>query len=260
MKRRILQSMFFVIAATGLYAQNPAPAQEKAADWQAPRTAYVRRLSLGATVTVLPMNLIKLGYTQTFSTTPVLQIDRDTSSKALRIGWGATGQLALSEKTALAFGALRRRAEYNVTETTYYGEDKPGTVIDDRKTSMIQEWTRVAFWDFPFVMRYYSKRRHSPGARWFLQAGGTYRTVDKLRGRLEKTSTAGAVTTDHSYQAPHKKSIMGITAGFGVHLIDPVGVRVIPEVRYTRWFGTTFDNWPPRSARNQLEVNVSLGF
>ena len=67
-------------------------------------------------------------------------------------------------------------------------------------------------------------------------------------------------TTESSPVAGHRKNILGVTAGFGGQLIDPVGIRVIPEVRYTRWFGATFDSPPTLSRRDQLEFMISISF
>jgi hypothetical protein len=53
---------------------------------------------------------------------------------------------------------------------------------------------------------------------------------------------------------------LGVTAGFGAQLIDPLGVRVIPEVRYTRWLGLNFDVPAAHSRRDQIEFVFSLAF
>jgi len=45
----------------------------------------------------------------------------------------------------------------------------------------------------------------------------------------------------HDAGSARRRTIRGFVGGFGVQLIDPVGVRVVPEVRYTRWAGRSFD-------------------
>jgi hypothetical protein len=73
-------------------------------------------------------------------------------------------------------------------------------------------------------------------------------------------SGALRVPRERASPTPHKNSILGVTAGAGGQLIDPVGVRVIPEVRYTRWFGATFDSLGLRSRRDQVEIVISIYF
>ena len=63
-----------------------------------------------------------------------------------------------------------------------------------------------------------------------------------------------------SHQPPYKRTTSGITAGFGGQFIDPVGLRVIPEVRYTRWLGLNFDVPGNHSRRDQIEFVFSLAF
>ncbi len=43
-------------------------------------------------------------------------------------------------------------------------------------------------------------------------------------------------------------------------LIDEVGIRVVPGVRYTRWMGETFKSPATATQRNQIEAMISLTF
>ena len=60
--------------------------------------------------------------------------------------------------------------------------------------------------------------------------------------------------------SPKNRTVFGYTAGLGILAIDPVGIRVIPEVRYTRWTADAFNSFSTISARNQLEAGISLSF
>jgi hypothetical protein len=51
-----------------------------------------------------------------------------------------------------------------------------------------------------------------------------------------------------------------VEGGAGVQLIDPVGIRVVPEVRYTRWLNPLIDDYTAHSQRNQVEGSLSLTF
>jgi hypothetical protein len=46
----------------------------------------------------------------------------------------------------------------------------------------------------------------------------------------------------------------------GVHAVDPFGIRVVPEVRYTRWMGETWNMLSTKTSRNQIEAIISIGF
>ena len=82
----------------------------------------------------------------------------------------------------------------------------------------------------------------------------------KTRTTRITTDPAGNVSFDYSQQPPFKRTALGVTAGFGGQFIDPVGLRVIPEVRYTRWLGLNFDVPGNYSRRDQIEFVLSLAF
>ena len=94
----------------------------------------------------------------------------------------------------------------------------------------------------------------------FFEAGPNTRTVRKILTRRRTTDPEGNISYDTSLQPPYKRTITGVTVGFGAQLIDPVGLRVIPEVRYTRWLGLNFDVPATHSRRDQIEFVFSLAF
>ena len=48
--------------------------------------------------------------------------------------------------------------------------------------------------------------------------------------------------------------------GSGLRFVDDFGIKVEPELRYTRWFGRTFNSESTRSSENQIEVNLAFTF
>jgi hypothetical protein len=59
---------------------------------------------------------------------------------------------------------------------------------------------------------------------------------------------------------PANSQVRGAVAGFGAQFIDPLGIRVVPEVRYTRWFAEPFNQFTTRTKRHQIEIIFSLTF
>ena len=111
------------------------------------------------------------------------------------------------------------------------------------------------------LVRFYSKGRHVPGPRWFIEGGGAYRDATNIRTSISATDVNGNVTccTDTPTVPAHKSSV-GPAVGAGFQLIDPLGIRVIPEVRYTRWINPIFDGVTTHTQRNQIEIALTLGF
>jgi hypothetical protein len=253
LNRTLLAIPLFIVLPP-IFAQDPAPAVV------AEEPVYVRRFSLGGTFTVQGLGLLRGGALTTTSTDPVLETQSNTQAKAHRYGGGVAMQILLTEHVALNLGLLYRKVEY-VADTAYLaGVDNPNTIIDERQITTISEWTRSTLFDLPLLVRYYKKSRYDPGGRWFVELGGTVRDVRRIRTNRETISATGVLTADNNPAQPSNIRAPGATAGIGMQFIDPVGIRVIPQVRYTRWLGSTFDSLSTRSNRNQVEFLISFTF
>ncbi len=189
----------------------------------------------------------------TYATTPA-------AGASQRIGYGATVQIAITEHFAVNASLLARRAGYLRDSDVFTGTDNPNTPQDDRVHTTAHEDTRWRMYDVPVVLRLYGKGRHDPGPRWFVEAGGGVRRLSNIRTSFATTVGTSGPTYDFTTAAPGRKTLRGAVAGFGVQLIDPVGVRVVPEVRYTRWMGTFFEAPSTVTRRNQVEAMISLTF
>lgn len=203
--------------------------------------------------------------TNTVNTNAVTSIATEykSSPEARRIGYGLTGQLALTERFGLAFGAYLRRVGYTLdtTVTTNVTGFVNGIQGVTSSSTNVHDDTRARVLNVPFLLRYYSKGRHEPGPRWFAEAGGAFQTLLSPRTTLSSTDAIGnasccTVSTSHFAH----RSVLGVEGGAGVQLIDPVGIRVVPEVRYTRWMNPLIDDNTAHNQRNQVEASLSLSF
>jgi len=250
-------AFFAVVLAAGAAACAQSAPQEKPAEER--QTAYVRRVSIGATGSLPAIMLLRGGEVETSTVSPPLSTKFETNPTEHYTGGGGALQFALFEQWTVNLNFIKRTAEYYSARTFLSGVDNPKTIRDERLSSGVTETTKARYFDFPLLIRRYNIGRHEYGHRWFVQGGPSLRYVSKIRTNSEITDTSGKKTTDTT-PAPHKKSIVGITAGLGGQLIDPVGVRIIPEVRFTRWFGKTFNSPPTVSRCNQLEFLITIGF
>jgi len=252
---RIFAPMAVLLSSVwAVYAQNqPLPPELQ-------RRAYVRRISAGATLSVPVFTQFVTGFDYFSQTTPPLESAVDSKTKRHWAGGGGMVQVAILERLSVNVGALYRKAEFNSERNDLAGVDNPNTLIDDRVRTTTEEWTRVRYLDIPVLARYYTKGRHQRGDRWFFQAGPNLRTIQRLRNTVRTTAQDGTATTSALPEPPSTRRVMGITAGFGAQFIDPVGVRVVPEVRYTRWMDPSFRLFGTQSRRDHLEVMISLTF
>ena len=227
----------------------------------------VRRFTIGATASFLPLKMLSAkDQSQTF-TNPLITVDSTSAVASKLFSYGITGQVALTERFAVNAKALVRTASYFTDTVIYTGTDNPNTVADERGRKEVAEDTRFRYLDFELLVRRYSRDRHKAGWRWFYEAGGTVRRPWMIKTNLETiTGNSGnavpnvtdVVTTNPARAS--KQYQPGASAGIGFHIMDDFGIRIVPEVVYTRWFGATFSPAGVRGIRNQVEINLSLTF
>ena len=222
---------------------------------------YVRRISFGATLSVLAIDTMHDGTFSKITTTPPFDGAYNTTVTKHPIGFGAQAQLAISNHFAVAAGIFVRRIAYLAHGDIYTGNDNPLTLQDDRKHTLTNEDTRAKFYDLPVTVRYYKKSRRVPGIRWFAEGGMAIRHVSSTKTSIDSTlgsaATSCCVTTP---SLPTNQNVKGGVAGIGLHLVDGIGIRVIPQVRYTYWFTPVYNNQSTLSKKNQVEAMITIGF
>jgi len=218
------------------------------------RPSRVRAVSAGATLSVLGLSLVPKDTVNTSTTTPAVSTQYDTKGASQRIGGGVTGQVALPGRFAVSASLLWRKIGYQM-------ETNVATGATTTTFTARHEDTRAKIIDVPVAVRYFSKGHHESGQRWFVEGGGVFRKLSGLRTSVDTTDNNGVNTCcDTTPVTPAHRSVRGFLGGLGLYLIDPVGVRVIPEVRYTRWATPLFDNFSTHTQRNQVEGMLSITF
>jgi hypothetical protein len=254
------------VCGTSVLSAQSTPGTSSSSQDEIKKGTYVRRISAGATVSFLGLSPLKGGSTTSSTVVNASKSetsDINTSVNSKKIGYGLTVQIALTDHFAVAIGGYLRRMGYrtstNLTTftTTFTGS---GSTTTSANTSTTEE-TNARLVDIPFLLRFYGKGRHTPGNRWFVEGGGAWRDVRKVSSSISSTDSAGTVSccTTGTIQPAHHNA-RGLIAGAGAQFIDPFGIRVVPEVRYTRWVNPIFDTATTHTQRNQVEVNLSLSF
>jgi hypothetical protein len=238
----------------------PAQAPKPAPPQVARDPVFVRRISLGLTASFLPLNPMRSeDVTETPSTNPPVEVKSTNDPRSNIAAYGAIVQFAVTERFAFAVNPIVRKIGYEANTQRFEGIDNPTTFADERRITFTKQDTRARYIDIPALVRYYGKDRTEFGHRWFAEIGPTLRLVRRVRTAREITLPDQSVVRDN-VQAAHRKSVLGLTAGFGGQFIDPLGIRLVPGVRYTRWFNTPFSGISGRSRRHGVEIHISLTF
>lgn len=224
-------------------------------------SAYVRRVSLGATLSVLALKTFRNGEENIVTSGPAVDSLYTASDFSRRIGFGGMVQVAVTERFAVNASVFQRRIGYRKNSDIFQGTDNPLTSADERTTVVKNEDTRARLFDIPVLVRYYAKDRHVSGPRGFIEAGAVLRRVSRITTATDTTINAGTTSCcDNTPATPASRTVRGLVAGAGLQFIDGIGIRVVPEVRYTRWAGDTFRSPAVLHQRNQIEGMISLTF
>jgi hypothetical protein len=224
------------------------------------KRSSLRRFSFG--VRVGGFVLSKLGPETLVkdTTSPVAEYTSVVTPKSQRLEGGLSVEFALSRRFALSADLLFHRFAYQLDTTVVEGVDNPETIEDERRTTTISEQTRAHYWDLPVLVRFYAVNRRPVHLGFFLDAGIVMRRAKDFRSTTLTTLPDGTVSTDTTARTAANKIIRGVVGGGGFRLVDDFGIRVIPEVRYTRWLADTWAPLPAQVSRNQVEILAGIMF
>jgi len=223
---------------------------------------YVRRFSGGLTLSVLGLSLVP-GHTNTITNSTTVNTLYQTTGASSRIGYGVLGQVMLTDHFGIAIEGILRPLGYqmNTTVTTTAPTVVSGIVTTVTTSTILHEDTRAKLIDIPALVRYYAHSRHEPGAHWFFEGGGAWRKPESIRTSTDFTNASSVLTCcTNTPTTPAHPNSYGFVAGIGVQVTDAFGVRVVPEVRYTRWIDPVFHAFTTTVQRNEVAAGFSLTF
>lgn len=241
------------LASAPLFAQGSSSSSSSSSN--APKSGYVRRFSIGATLGVLGLPAVPAGSTTATSgsTTNIY----DTTNASQRIGGGLTGQIAITNHIAVTASAIYRKAGFKLDTTTSTSTTSAG--VTTITVTGKHEDTRAVTYEIPVMVRYYVKSRFSKPPLFFAEAGYDFMKASNVHTSFSTIDSKGAnaCCTAGDPDVANRMA-RGVVAGLGVLFVDPIGIRVVPEVRYTRWQKDMFHNLSAVSQKNQIEAVISL--
>jgi hypothetical protein len=241
-----------VLLAAWLAAPRPAHGQSEAAGTAGGETFW-SRFSIGARVSVLFNDLMNTESLTHSTSSPVLKTTTQTTSISNQLGAGGTLEFALLDQLSLAADVVYRKAGYKSSLEIVQGSDNP-------QTTRNFERTRADFWDIPLTLRLYDGSRRERRSRAFLDLGFAVRRLTNIRTFSEFLRPDNTSSQSQAPAHPRHRVLPGVVLGGGFQLITSSPVKVVPQVRLTRWLGSTFDNPPTQSRRNQFEFVLGIAF
>jgi len=247
-----IQTVRAIVCGIGLILLPVLHAQESSstpAPEETPRG--IRRFSFGFRVAGYPFNPLH-NKTENFTTTQTIPATYQisTANNYLKVGFGPSVEFAVTRRFTLVGELFYHRLNY--TETTQISQGTNNTGITEN--------TRNAFWDVPLQLRFHGLRDEGVLAHIYFNAGGAFRDATNIKSNIVTNNADGTTTTSNTPVKPSAKYLPGAVVGTGLRFVDDFGIKVEPELRYTRWFGRTFASDSTRSSENQIEVSLAFTF
>jgi len=215
-----------------------------------PETTGWRRFSFGGRLNGLPFNVMA-NHDVNFNVTALNQAWAvSTTNNYLKLAFGPSLELRLFKGFSVAGELLYHRLDYTQT----------AQVTVDGNVTAIVEQTRATLWDIPLMVRWRGLAETGFLSHIYFSGGADIRQAAHIKSSTQTTLPGGTPTTDNTPTVPATRRLPGVVVGTGMRFVDDFGIKLSPELRYTRWFGATFNNDSTRSRRDELVIGVALTF
>jgi len=242
-----------VLGAAVFAQEQEAPAPEPTEG-----QSFLRRFSFGLRISAMGLDLLETKKT-TLSYT-ALEYDYSPESKSARVGGGPALEFKATRKVFFSVDLLYHRFGYKTNTEIYAGVYDPNASTDARKKTTVLEKTRADFWDVPILARYAVFNPPGERKKAFVNAGFVLRQVKGIHTATETTNPDSTTCCTETPATPSHRSVRGVVAGAGLRLVDDFGIKVIPEIRYTRWIADTFSGPTAQARKGELQILVGIMF
>jgi len=229
--------------------------QSSTASSQDPSDKPFRRFSYGFRMRAFTSNgfddkSIQLSNTQANTSQAI-----STTTTTSRYRLGPAIGLNLSRKLSIQAEAYYQSLQYTTVTKNYTGTSTDKGTLK----STITELTKTNFWDFPVLLRYKGLSEHRFLSQTIVEGGFNVRALTRIRTGTE-TINADSTTAYNEIPAAGNRLVKGAVAGIGFQFVDGYNIKTTAEIRYTHWFGRTFESQSSRSKTGQIELGLSFAF
>lgn len=250
-------------AADDSQTATPAPpdSSKVTTDAGEPKRPAVRRPSLGFRVTYFGLPFFKTATTTASTTTPVIASYTyvgGTSSPKLAVS--PTAEYRLTDRLSLGIEFRFHHTDFSQTTTILSGIVNPNASTDDRQPITITQQTEASYWEVPLLAHYYGLPGGGLLSRAYASGGWEFRYISNIRTGTDFSYPGGATDYNEIPVGSGRNTQFGAVVGLGLRFIDAFNIKISPEVRFTRWMGSTFQGQGYNAAANELEGGIGISF
>ena len=241
----------------------PTVSQDNTPGTDAPVT--MPRVSFGIRIEYFPERFFQTQFTTINTTNPILSTSSFGTSAGSKLYFGLTSEYRLTKRVTVGLDFFRHQAEYTQLSLIKSGLPDPNSSYDNRPVTSLTQDTRAYYWDFPLVVRYYGFHvKRIPGMGWlsqtYLLGGGAYRHLSDVRTGTSTSFPDGSTSYNEIPVAPLHNNLFGVVGGAGYKFFEYNKWKAMIEARYTRWFEDTYQGASYKSAKNQVELGISITY
>lgn len=220
----------------------------------------LHRPLVGFRVEYFPLRFFAITTVTATTTTPAASYTYTATSNSPKFFVGPTVEYRWSSHLSFGTELHFHHADYTETTTLLSGVPPPNSSFDTRTKTTILQDSKINYWEVPLLAHYYGFRPEGRLSRAYLAGGVQYRHMGRIRTGNTYTYPDG--TSDYNETPPpaNQNNQFGAVVGVGMRFLDDFNIKLAPEIRYIRWFGTTLQGQAFKSAASQIEAGVGLSF
>lgn len=218
------------------------------------------RYQIGGRVQAFPLRLFEVKSLTKSTTQPIADYTYNSSTKSQKATLTPTFEYRLNSRWSVGTDFMLHHANYVEKEEIRTGKKDPNASTDDRKVTTITQTTKANYWEMPILARYYGLRSSGILKKAYAIGGLGFRHVGRVRTGNEYSYADSTTDYNEAPARPSRQNQFGAVAGIGLRFIDDFKLKIMPEVRYTRWAGYTFEGQSYKSVQNELRVGFGISF
>lgn len=194
------------------------------------------------------------------TTPPVASYSYFPSNGSQKAALAATFEYMFTPRLSAGADFYLTHAKFTLTTQVRSGLPSPNAGVDDRPLTTYAESSNADYWVFPMLARYGGVRSHGFLSHLYVAAGGEYRHVGRVRTGTDIYYPDGTTGYTEIAALPTNSNQIGGVIGLGLRMLDDLGIKVSPEIRFIRWTNSTFEGPGYHSQMNQAEGGIGFSF
>jgi len=191
---------------------------------------------------------------------PVRDWNFNTTSQSPFWSAGLAAEYQPGQNWTLTAELMYSQLKYTKYTAVSWGTDDPSTTVDERTHMFFTEATKANLFDVPVMLHHRGLRSSGPLSKVWFGFGAAGRSISSIRTSLTTENTDATTAVTSVPVRPSRRTLVGGVVGIGFRVVDDFNINWTPEIRFTRWAGSTFGSDSTVSPRNQLEVGLGITF